>query len=103
MRKVTYYIDDVEFLRQKYSVPEEIIKDIEKRFIATLTFIGDGMFPDKYVLIDGNGNPISISSLNGYEMGCIYNDCYSHFSGMQNYSISKTEPWGVLKIEETIL
>ena len=103
MRKVTYHIDDIEYLREKYSVPEEILESIDNGFVAILTFIGEGMFPDKYIMTNKDGTPININSLNGYQKGCIYNDCYSHFCGMKEYSINKSEPWGVMKIEETIL
>ena len=74
MRKVTYHIDDIEYLREKYSVPEEIIESIDNGFVAILTFIGEGMFPDKYIMTNKDGTPININSLNGYQKGCIYND-----------------------------
>lgn len=106
MRKVTYTIDDKKYFEEAlYHQPnitadevDNILTDLHDfKAIYTLygTLYGDGKFPDRYTLTDFDGKNISINSLNGYQRGCILNDCERHFSGENS-----TMPCGVISIEE---
>ncbi len=88
MKKVTYYIDDIEYFRRDFKEncgiaedkAEEMIEDKEPfRCIYTLT--GSGKTVQKYTLTDFNGKNIDINKLNGFQRGICLNDCYAHFIG----------------------
>lgn len=105
MRKVTFIIDDLESMKELYwnnltaKKFDEIMKD-QKPFKATFSVIGN-KYPDRYELIDTKGNKLTINDLNGYQRGCIINDCYSYFEGKNNYCFQTEKPFGVIKIQES--
>lgn len=110
MRKVTYTIDDKKYLeaalyRQKSDITVDEVNSILAHlhdFKAIYTLYGDGKFPDRYMLIDFDGKEISINSLNGYQRGCVLNDCMRHFSGENHFIVIDESPMpcGVISIEE---
>ena len=102
MRKITFYIDDIEFLKQKWNLSDEKIKVIfgdTESFKVIYTIIGEGKNPDKYELTDYHGNKVSLNSLNGYQKGVVLNDCMAYFTGGE-YHGDYNAPHGVIKIEE---
>lgn len=105
MRKVTFIIDDGKFLhdelkRQIPDITENKIADIlsgTTSFKATLTLYGNEKTLDKYELTDNNGEKMRMSDLNGYQHGCIINDCYAYFEG-RPYQNKSEKPCGVIHI-----
>lgn len=108
MRKVTYTIDDKKYFetdlhRQKPNITAEEVEVILAHlhdFKAIYTLYGDGKFPDRYTLTDFNGKKISLDSLNGFQKGCVLNDCIRHFSGENHFIDESPMPCGVISIEE---
>lgn len=104
MRKVTFIIDDLESMRELYRNEltakqfDEIMKD-QKPFKATFSITGD-KYPDTYELTDTDGNKLTINDLNGYQRGCIINDCYAYFEGKGGYCFQTVKPFGVINIKE---
>ena len=103
MRKVIFYIDDLEYFRRIWTeesncTPEQIENILSglKDFKATFTLYGDGKNVSRYDLVDADGNQIGINDLNGYERGRIIGECYAYFEG---YSVEN--PCGVIGIEES--
>ena len=107
MRKVTYYIDDVKYLRRSFKeedpgLTQERIDRILagiNGFKAVYTIIGNGKQPDRYELVDGNGNKMNINDLNGYQRGVVLSDCMAHFTGGK-YHLNDKTPFGVVGIAE---
>lgn len=108
MRKVSYYIDDVEYLRRSFKEENpgltqmeiNLILDGLNEFKAVYTIIGNGQQPDRYELVDENGNKMNINDLNGYQRGVVLGDCIAHFTG-NKYQFSGKAPCGVVNIFET--
>ena len=106
MRKVTYIIDDKKYFeadlhRQKPNITADEAGTILRQlhdFKAIYTLYGDGKFPDRYTLTDFDGKKISLNSLNGFQRGCVLNDCMRHFS-RESY-MRGDMPCGVVSIEE---
>ena len=102
MRKVTFKIDDLAWLKRHYNLTEGQTKDIfsdQKAFKVLYTLIGEGTNVDRYELTDYDGNKLRMDELNGYERGVVLNDCYAYFTGGKYHSDTK-EPCGVIKIVE---
>jgi hypothetical protein len=101
MRKVTFVIDDVASMRELYKddLTEELTKDKES-FKVIYSLIGN-KDPDRYELHDMNGNKLNVNDLNGYQRGCIINDCFKYFSGKGNYCFETAKPFGVISITES--
>lgn len=106
MWKVTYIINDKKYFeadlyRQKPNITAEEVKAILVTFHdfkAIYTLYGDKKFPDRYTLTDFSRKKISLDNLNGFQKGCILNDCMRHFSGEScTYG---DMPCGVVSIEE---
>lgn len=104
MRKITFIIDDIESMKELYKNEltykkfDEIMKD-QKPFKATFSVIGD-KYPDRYELSDTEGNKLTINDLNGYQRGCIINDCYKYFESKSGYYFKTEKPFGVIRITE---
>lgn len=103
MRKVTFIINDLEWMRKYYKLSDKQFNDTfadEKPFKCIYTLYGEGKkFPDKYELTDYDGNKIHMDDLNGYQKGVILNDCWAYFTGGKYHSDTK-EPCGVIEIKE---
>ena len=119
MRKVTYYINDLEWFRNDliHHNPELTLKQIEDilnnlnpSFIAVYTLIGDSQ-PERYELDIAFGNQtlekasINSDRLNGYHH-MILNDCYRHYMGHEHSrndvleGYPKEEVFGCIEILE---
>ena len=103
MRKVTFIIDDMEYLRNLYKkeLTEEQFNNIKgdlKPFKAIFTLTGD-KYPDRYTLTTPEGEKLNINDLNGYQTGCILGDCYSYYEG-KGYCHKTESPCGVVEIKE---
>lgn len=94
-RRVTFYIDDIEYLRKyefkKENVAEEAINEIcdklEKlnpSFKVCYTLFGYGNNIDNYNLEDFDGVKININDCNNYQRGCILSECNAYFEGRNN-------------------
>ena len=119
MRKVTYYINDLEWFRNDliHHNPELTLKQIEDilnnlntSFIAVYTLIGESQ-PERYELDIAFGNQtlekasINSDRLNGYHH-MILNDCYRHYMGHEHSrndvleGYPKEEVFGCIEILE---
>ena len=104
MRKITFIIDDMESMKELYRNEltakqfDSIMKD-QKPFKAIFSITGD-KYPDRYELSDTEGNKLNIHDLNGYQKGCIINDCYAYFEGKDGYCFQTEKPFGVINIKE---
>lgn len=98
MRKVTFYIDDIEFFKIKHPYVKDTLDELE-RFKVIYTLIGNGNTLDRYELTDYDGNKIDINSLNGYQKGVVLSDCQSYFTG-EPYVDNDNIPYGVIKIRD---
>lgn len=104
MRKITFIIDDMESMKELYKNEltakqfDEIMKD-QKPFKAIFSITGD-KYPDRYELSDMEGNKLNTNDLNGYQRGCIINDCYSYFENKCGYCFQTKMPFGVINIKE---
>ena len=59
MRKVIFKIDDIEWFRRFYEVPEEDFKKVfegKESFKVIFTLYGNGKTVDRHELTDFNGN-----------------------------------------------
>lgn len=102
MRKVTFYIDDLEWFRKSYNLTDKQMEDLFSdtgSFKVIYTLYGDGNEVDRYTLTDYEGNKIDINSLNGYQKAVVLSDCWAYFTG-NKYSDGDSEPCGVMRIEE---
>lgn len=102
MRKVTFYIDDLEWFRKSYNLSDKQMEDFfsdTSSFKVIYTLYGEGNKADRYTLTDYEGNKVDINSLNGYQKGVIINDCWAYFVG-RSYHCDGKEPCGVMRIEE---
>lgn len=108
MRKVSYYIDDVEYLRRSFKeenpglTQEEVDRILAgvNGFKAVYTIIGNVRQPDRYELVDENGHKMNINDLNGYQRGVVLGDCIAHFTG-RKYQFNEKAPCGVIGINVT--
>lgn len=104
MRKVIFKIDDIEWFRRFYEVPEEDFKKVfegKESFKVIFTLYGNGKTVDRHELTDFNGNKKNINDLNGYEKGVILNDCYAYFEGRKYHSEARI-PGGMIEVIEEI-
>lgn len=103
MRKVVFYIDDIEYFRKhefkQENVTEETINklcyELEKLhpcFKVCYTLFGYGNNINNYDLEDFEGNKININDCNGYQRGCILSECKAYFEGTND------SPFGVMSI-----
>lgn len=108
MRKVTFMIDDLEYLYRISNFTRQDFEDLFKgqtSFKAIYTLYGRDkvpdkhIFPDRYELIDIDGNKINIHELNAYQRGSILNDCMDYFSGIK-HSNDSDFLYGVINIKE---
>ena len=102
MRKVTFYIDDLEWFRKYYNLTDEQYNNIfsgQTSFRVIFTLYGEGKDINRSALTDYDGNKICRDSLNGYQKGIVLSDCYAYFEG-EKYHDDCTEPCGVVRIEE---
>lgn len=103
MRKMVYYIDDVEFFRRclldREDVSEveakNILDSLNSAFRAEYTLYGNGADIERYELKHPDGSKMSLSELNGYQRGCILGECKQHFANPEKYP----EPCGVIEIK----
>lgn len=103
MRKVAFYIDDLEWFRKSYNLTDKQMEDLfsdTSSFKVIYTLYGNGNDADHFTLTDYDGNKIDINSLNGYQKGVVINDCSAYFSGSK-YCFDGNGPCGVIRIEET--
>lgn len=103
-RKVTFYIDDLEFFHNFYHLTNEQMKDLfdnqhSFKVIYTLYGFEDGNLPDRYTLTDYDGNKIDYNTLNGYQRGVVLNDCWAYYTGGK-YHCDSSSPCGIVKIED---
>lgn len=99
MRKVTYYIDDLEFFKADMNLSAENFKEMfgdKESFKAIYTLSGHDNIPEEYTLTDYSGRKIPLDSLNGYQKGVVLNDCMAHFTGGK-YDSNASKPCGVVK------
>lgn len=109
MKKVTFYIDDLEYMIRDIQSSAEITRESAERiceplapsFRARFTLKGDSTTPESYELYDENGNEMSINDLNGYQRGVVLGDCYRYYEGFK--PSFGDEPYGVIKIEEEVI
>ena len=102
MRKVTFYIDDLEWFRKYYNLTDKQMEDLfsnSSSFRVIYTLYGDEKNVEHYTLTDYDGNKICINSLNGFQGGVVLSDCWAYFTGSK-YSNGGKEPCGVIRIEE---
>ena len=106
MRKVTFYIDDIGYLRNRlkkeHDLPDSKIDEIVsglKELKVIYSLFGD-KYIDHYELTDMDGNKVDINSLNNYEKAIVIGDCMAYFEG-KKYHFGGDAPTGVIKIEET--
>lgn len=103
MRKVTFYIDDLEWFRKFYNLTdkqmENLFSDVSS-FKVIYTLYGYGNYIDRYTLTDYSEKNININSLNGYQRGVILSDCHAYFTGGK-YCNNGKEPCGVVRIDES--
>lgn len=102
MRKVVFTIDDIKYLKRKFKLSDEEVVEFfgdKQSFKIVYTITGNGRNPNKYELMDYDGNKIPLDSLNDYQKGVVLNDCMAYFTGGIYYANSD-EPCGVIKIEE---
>lgn len=103
MRKVTFIINDLKWMRKFYKLSDEQFNDMfknQKPFKCIYTLYGEGnKSPDRYELTDYDGNNININDLNGYQRGVVLNDCMAYFTGGK-YTNNGKEPCGVIEIKE---
>ena len=106
MRKVTFKIDDVKFFRKSFKkqIPtlteyqiDELVSDMKPSFKVTFILYGEGKSIDRYELINSDGKQMNINDLNGYQKGCIINDCYAYFEEREYYA-NADSPCGVIEI-----
>lgn len=103
MRKVTFIIDDIEYLRNLYKeeLTEEQFNEIVinlNTFKAIYTLTGNQM-ADRYTLTTPEGEKLNINDLSGYQKGCIINDCVGYFESKDKNHKDKL-PCGVVKVIE---
>lgn len=106
MRKVTFYIDDIRYLRnrlkEKHNLSDSKIDEIVsglKELKVIYSLFGD-KYINRYELTDMDGNNVDINSLSNYEKAIVIGDCMAYFEGIK-YHFGRNEPTGVIKIEET--
>lgn len=105
MRKVTFYIDDIEYFRKRYKDKmteqqfNELFSDMAN-FKVIYSLFGEGENIERYELTDYAGNTVNLNSLNGYQKGIILNDCKAYFEG-KAYFNENDDPCGIVKIEES--
>lgn len=102
MRKVTFVIDDIEYFRNLYKdqLTEKQFNEIKndlKSFKAVYTLIGN-QNPDRYILTTPEGDKLNINDLNGYQRGCVLNDCHAYYNGKRDFE--GNGPCGVVEIKE---
>lgn len=105
MRKVTFYIDDLEWFRKFYNLTDKQMEDFfsdVSSFKVIYTLYGEKNNIDHYALTDYDGNKVDLFSLNGYQRGVILNDCMAYFNGGKYFNDGK-EPCGVMRIEENVV
>ena len=103
MRKATFLINDLEWMKRFYKLTDEEHDEIfggKEPFQAVYVLIGNKN-PDRYELTDINGNKLNINDLNGYERGVVLNDCYAYYMGNQFFG-GISEPCGVMSITEEL-
>lgn len=96
MRKITFNINDLEWMRQHYKISDKEFDNIfgdKTSFQVTYILVGNES-PDRYELFDMDGNKLNINDRNGYERGFVFNDCYKYFMG------KTSDPYGVISIKE---
>lgn len=104
MRKVVFYIDDVQYFHKKfeqYGAEINELFDEQESFKVIYTLYGTGKNIDRYELTDYDGNKVQRDTLKGYQKGVVLNDCMAYFTGGKYHS-NGTEPCGVIKIEDSL-
>ena len=120
MRRVTYYINDIEWFRNDLTHHnpeltiaqiEDILGNMSPAFMAEYSLIGDTQ-PDRYELSVANNNggfdkcSINAPRLNGYHH-MILNDCWRHYMGREHTGTDilvgypKEDVFGCIEIIET--
>lgn len=102
MRKVRYYVNDDEYVRDILKYPKDICDLMNPSFKVIFTIWGyeeNENTPNKSRITDWNGNKIHRNDLNGYERGVVLAGCYRHFEGTE-LPCDMNNLWGVVKIEE---
>lgn len=107
MKKITFIIDDFEWIRQYYKLTDEqynIFVEDRNAFKCIYTLYGEGNNPDRYDLTDFAGNRICINDLNDFQRVCILGDCIGYFMGRrtfgEKFGENRSVPFGVLEIKE---
>lgn len=75
MRKVTFYIDDLEWFRKFYDLTDKQMKDLfldKDSFKVIYTLYGEKDEIDHYTLTDYDGNKIDYNTLNGFQRGVVF-------------------------------
>lgn len=108
-RKVTFTIDDSQYLRNELKRNNLTDKEIDEifamgtlsefmgilsEFKGTFTLYGRGITEDRYELFNVNGEKMDVNDLNPYQKGCIISECDAYFEGRND------KPYGVVDIKE---
>lgn len=104
-RKVTFTIDDSQYLRNELKRNNLTDKEIDEifamgtlsEFKGTFTLYGRGITEDRYELFNANGEKMNVNDLNSYQNGCIINECHAYFEGRND------KPFGVVDIKEEVI
>ena len=103
MRRVTYYINDHEYMKKDWADKvddiESILSGLPAPFACIYTLSGDedSAFFDHYELKDVLGNKMDINSLNGYQRGVILCNAQRHYAGCD------TDMFGIMCFKEEII
>lgn len=104
-RKVTFTIDDSQYLRNELKRNNLTDKEIDEifamgtlsEFKGTFTLYGRGITEDRYELFNVNGEKMNVNDLNPYQKCCIISECDAYFEGRND------KPYGVVDIKEEVI
>lgn len=99
-RKVTFTIDDLQYLRNECKKNNLTDKEIDSlfnelsKFKCAFILYGRKTSEDRYELFNVNGEKMNVNDLNPYQKGCIISECDAYFEGRND------KPYGVVDIKE---
>lgn len=86
MKRVTYYINDHEYMRRQWANldnVDKILKGLPEPFVCVYTLTGQegSRFYEHFSLTDIMGRPIKMSDLNSYQKGVVLVAAQRHYEG----------------------
>lgn len=102
-RKVTFTIDDLQYLRNECKKNNLTDKEIDSlfnelsKFTCAFILYGRKTSEDRYELFNVNGEKMNVNDLNSYQNGCIISECHEYFEGRND------KPYGVVDIKEEVI